>query len=93
MAHGDGTRINLVQPGAVQLMWVLIIVASMFLVRGLIAAARPLRWRGARGLDLRPDFKPLVAFLIATFLVGLLGKEIAPLEFMHPIVPAVIAVS
>jgi hypothetical protein len=60
--------------------------------RGLIAAGRPLRWRGGRRLDLRPDFKPLVPFLIATFLVGLLGKQMAPLQFMHPLLPIGIAV-
>jgi hypothetical protein len=92
MAHGGGTRIDQVQPGAVQLMWVLVIVALVFLIRGMIAAARPLRWRGARGLDLRPDFKTLGPFLIATFLIVLLGKQMAPLEFMHPLLPAGIAV-
>lgn len=93
MAHGGGTRINLIQPGAVQLMWVLVIVALVFLVRGAIAAARPLRWRGARRLDLRPDFKPLVAFIIATFLIGLLGNVLAPLQFMDPLLPGGIAVA
>jgi Pentapeptide repeats (8 copies) len=92
MAHGGGTRINLIQPGSVQLTWVLVIVALAFLARGVIAAARPLRWRGARRLDLLPDFKPLVPFLIATFLVGLLGKVLAPLQFMHPLLPIGIAV-
>jgi hypothetical protein len=92
MAHGGGTRINLIQPGTVQLTWVLVIVALVFLARGVIAAARPLRWRRARRLDLRPDLKPLVPFIIAAFLIGLLGKVLAPLQFMDPLLPGSIAV-
>lgn len=91
MAHGGGTRVSLIQGGSVQLMWVLVIVALVFLARGVYAVVRRLAWRG-RPINPGLDVKPLGAFIIATFLVGLLGNQLARLQFMNPILPGGIAV-
>lgn len=102
MAHGGGTRLSLIQPGVVPLMWVMVAVALFYLVRGIVVVAAPLRWSGGRPWrarwgrtgwqDAKRSLGPVAVFAVVTFVVGLLGKQLAPLQFMNPILPGVVAV-
>lgn len=102
-AYGSGTKVGFVQPGSAQLEWVFVVIALVYLLRGLIRVLNPHR-RGFQSPvtgfpQLRRSLgKPFAPFVFAAFLVGLLGHiALARLQFADLwtgfLIPLIVAVA